>query len=175
MDTRRQDVMHLWPGEQPGFGYKRTPQDVYDTFAIIHPPAGAVAYPPRIDLTWKMSPVRNQGPHASCVGFATAAALEIVPNAVGVPQDESERFLWYNAKARDGLPHPETDRGTFIDTAIGVTQVLGSCWEARCPYTSPLDSPDAGAYNAALNMKVTNAYRLPGTTLNDYKAMLSIG
>jgi C1A family cysteine protease len=122
-----------------------------------------------------MTPVKNQGNLGSCVGFALAGMLEIVPVAISVMQDESERFIWYNSKNNDGLGNPNSDRGTWIPVAIGTAQTLGSCWEIRCPYSNPLATPSPTAYTQAQNMKVTNAYRLAGTTLNDYKAMLSIG
>jgi Peptidase_C39 like family len=112
---------------------------------------------------------------SSCVGFVLCSMLEIVPVAVGVIQDESERFIWHNSKVNDGLGNPNTNRGTFIPTAIATTQRTGSCWETKCPYTSPLTTPSAVAYAAARYMKVTRAYRLTGNTLNHYKGMLSIG
>ncbi|OQE16111.1 hypothetical protein PENSTE_c025G02474 [Penicillium steckii] len=164
----------IWPGETPGFGLLRTPEEKYKKFASIELAAPA-ELPQRVDLTWKMSPIKNQSIYGSCVGFAVAAALEIVPNAAGVVQDESERFIWFNSKAQDGLGNPDTDRGTFIHTAIAVVQQLGSCWEGQCPYTSPLSRPIADAYAASGRMKVTKAYRLAGNSIDQYKAMLSIG
>jgi hypothetical protein len=47
--------------------------------------------------------------------------IEIVPVAIRVVQDESERFIWYNSKKADGLGIPNSDRGTFISTAVGTT------------------------------------------------------
>ncbi|KAJ5346273.1 cysteine proteinase [Penicillium brevicompactum] len=122
-----------------------------------------------------MSPVKNQSIYNSCVGFAIAAALEIVPDAAGHVQDESERFLWYNAKTRDGSSNPDDNRGTYIHIGIAIAQQLGSCWEGHCPYTSPLTRPTADAYATATRMKVTAAYRLTGNSVDHYKAMLSIG
>lgn len=101
--------------------------------------------------------------------------IEIVPIGIGVTQDESERFIWYNSKKADGMGNPNSDRGTFISTAVGTTQSLGSCWEIRCPYSSPLATPPPSAYDQGRRMRVTRAYRLTGTTLDHYKAMLSIG
>lgn len=164
----------IWPEETPGFGLLRTPDEKYKAFASIEL-AAVAAFPPRVDLSWKMSPIKNQSIYNSCVGFAVAAALEIVPNAAGLVQDESERFLWYNAKAQDGHGNPDTNRGTYIHTAIAVAQQLGSCWEGQCPYTSPLTRPIADAYASAARMKVTAAYRLTGNSVDHYKAMLSIG
>ncbi|KAH8728552.1 hypothetical protein GQ44DRAFT_724026 [Phaeosphaeriaceae sp. PMI808] len=161
----------------PGFGYEPTDRDEYEQYASISvaESAAPASYPPKIDLTWKMTPVKDQGPYGSCVGFAISGMIEIVPVAVGVVQDESERFIWYNSKNRDGLGNPNSDRGTFISTAVATTQSLGSCWEIRCPYSTPLAAPPASAYAQALNMKVTRAYRLTGVTIDHYKAMLSTG
>jgi hypothetical protein len=119
--------------------------------------------------------VKDQGSYGSCVGFALCSMIEIVPVALGIVQDESERFIWYNSKNADGLGSPNTNRGTFIHTAVATTQTLGSCWEIKCPYTTPLATPPPAAYTQGLKMKVKKAYRLAGNTLNDYKAMLSIG
>ncbi|KAB8221067.1 hypothetical protein BDV33DRAFT_202791 [Aspergillus novoparasiticus] len=165
----------LWPNETPGFGLERTPDEKYSAFASIELAAPA-AFPPRVDLTWKMSPIKNQSTYSACVGFAVAAALEIVPNAAGISQDEAERFIWFNSKARDGIPNPGSDRGTYIHTAIAVVQQLGSCWEGQCPFSAgPLVRPSPEAYAAAANMKVTQAYRLRGNSIDHFKAMLSIG
>ncbi|PVH73507.1 hypothetical protein DL98DRAFT_576189 [Cadophora sp. DSE1049] len=160
-----------------GFGYEATDREEYESYASISLSESAIAaaFPPHIDLSWKMTPVKNQGVYGSCVGFAVASMIEIVPVALGVVQDESERFIWYNSKNNDGLGNPNLDRGTFIPVAVGTVQTLGSCWEIRSPYTSPLATPSRVAYSQAQNMKVTNVYRLAGTTLNDYKGMLSIG
>jgi C1A family cysteine protease len=165
----------LWPDETHGFGLERTPDEKYNAFASIELAAPA-AFPPRVDLSWKMSPIKNQSIYSACVGFAVAAALEIVPNVVGISQDEAERFIWFNSKARDGIHNPDSDRGTYIHTAIAVAQQLGSCWEGQCPFsTGPLLRPSPEAYAAAANMKVTEAYRLVGNGIEHYKAMLSIG
>lgn len=158
-----------------GFGCEKTEEDLQESFASIELTSGAAVYPESIDLQWKMTSVANQGKYGSCVGFATCAMLEIVPNVIGIDQDESERFMWYNAKNADGGGNPTQDRGTFLWAAVSQAQALGSCWEHTCPYGAPLSPPSARAYDAAKNMRVLKAYRLPGTSINDYKNMLSIG
>ncbi|KAF4235806.1 hypothetical protein CNMCM8980_003201 [Aspergillus fumigatiaffinis] len=123
-----------------------------------------------------MTDIRSQGSFGSCVAFAVAAALEIVPNSVGITQDEAERFIWYNSKDRDGQGSPDIDRGTYIHTAIDVVKYLGSCWEGQCRYApNPLARPSPEAYAAASNMKVTQALRLAEKSIDGLRGMLSIG
>jgi hypothetical protein len=126
-----------------GFGYEPTNREEYESYATVSltGAAASAAFPPTIDLAWKMTPVKDQGAFGACFGFALCGMLEIVPVAAGVTQDESERFIWYNSKNNDGLGNPNTDRGTFVPVAISTTQSLGSCWEIRCPYTTPLATP----------------------------------
>jgi len=108
------------------------------------------------------SDVKDQGEHESCTAFACCAALEILSPGLPGQQDESERFIWYNAKHADRAEYPDTDRGTNLAAVISVLQNLGSCWEFTCPYTEThvLDPPSHLAYEEAKGNKVLTAYKI---------------
>ncbi|KAG0016210.1 hypothetical protein BGZ82_001170 [Podila clonocystis] len=160
-----------------GFGYIPTPREKYRNYASIAPADPAKVYPSKIDLISKMSDVQDQRGYESCVGFAICAALEIVPSSVGKPQDESERFIWYHSKRIDGDRNPpDVNRGTYIDSALAVVQLLGSCWEKVCEYKdAPLAAPSPEAELYASRMKARKVFRLNDNKLNDYKDLLSKG
>ncbi|KAG9062239.1 hypothetical protein KI688_006571 [Linnemannia hyalina] len=164
-----------------GFGCEPTDPEEYNAYAAFildgAPDDAPPPLPARVDLSDMMSPVKNQGPHSSCVSFAVCNVLDIIPNVVGLVQDESERFIWYNSKLKTaGEAAGVLNVGTRIPAAIAVAQQLGSCWEHTCPYDpSPLDAPGQEAFAEALRMKVTTAARLPGNTLDDYKRVLAAG
>lgn len=104
--------------------------------------------------------VRDQGRPNACAAFACCAALERLPLDIDDTQDESERFLYYQARHTDGMRNPDEDRGTYLASVIKVLQTKGSCWEESCPYDAdPLGAPSASAIREASSM-TASAYRL---------------
>ncbi|KAG0234811.1 hypothetical protein BGW41_000990 [Actinomortierella wolfii] len=95
MATERQnplvyDLNESFNGRRHGCGYIPTPREEYERYASIAPADYIQIYPPKVDLTSKMTDVKDQGLYEACVGFAVCAALEIVPNSIENTQDESE-------------------------------------------------------------------------------------
>jgi len=77
-------------------------------------------------------PVRNQADRGTCVAHAVCAVLEcLLKNRdKGLP-DQSEQFVYWNAKEHDGDPDEE---GTFLEVAMPETVVAGACQEHVWPY-----------------------------------------
>ena len=138
--------------------------------------------PERFDLSSTLSDVKEQGKWDSCTVFACCAALERLPYEGPNHQDESESFIWYNAKAveiklRGGNDDPAKDRATSLSAAIMAVQEFGSCREIACPYDasqpSSLAKPSEDAYEEALWKKGITAYQIdPGTTHKSKKQSL---
>ena len=138
--------------------------------------------PERFDLSSTLSDVKEQGKWDSCTAFACCAALERLPYEGPNHQDESESFIWYNAKAveiklRGGNDDPAKDRATSLSAAIMAVQEFGSCREIACPYDasqpSSLAKPSEDAYEEALWKKGITAYQIdPGTTHKSKKQSL---
>lgn len=163
-----------------GFGYIPTPPEEYKSYATFYvskPPG--VEVPKKWDLSQKMTAIKNQDPYSSCVAFAVCSVLNTLPSRVA-KHAESELFIWYNSKDRDGRGAPETDRGTYICDAIGAAQDLGSCFESTWPYDKPLGRPDKSAFDEALKMKVGRAFTVPKEdpdkpyVADDFRYMLGV-
>lgn len=89
--------------------------------------------PKKIDLTFKMSPIRDQGEEGTCVGFATTTGMKEYQESLdyGKLLILSPRFLYNECKKIDGMPEIE---GTTIRTAMQVLEVKGVCQEKFWPY-----------------------------------------
>ena len=160
-----------------GTGCIPTPPELLSRLASVSPKAPSAAnaeapLPSAVDLSYGMSPVKNQGGYDACSAFACCASTEFVPyDKTG--QNESERFLWYNTKANDGSGNPEQNRGTSLAVAISQLQTTGSCWESACPTTEgPLLRPPSSAYAQAAQMKVQHAYRVVPENSDGLRFML---
>ncbi|KAK3835722.1 MAG: hypothetical protein J3R72DRAFT_424142 [Linnemannia gamsii] len=159
-----------------GFGYTPTPLDEYNLYPPFNVGDSILPYPTSVDLSSKMTTVKQQGWYSSCVGFAVCAALEVIPVQTSQEQqNESDAFVWFNAKMRDGLGNPAQNRGTLIPAAIASVQAVGSVFEPTWPYSKAMETPGADVFAKALNMRVIAAYPLPGHALDDYKKMLCQG
>jgi len=90
--------------------------------------------PEKFDLSDTLSPhVKNQGRWESCTAFVACAAVERLPHDGPDDQDQSERFIWYNAKLASGKD-PAENAPVNLKDAIEALQVSGSCRESSWPY-----------------------------------------
>lgn len=78
--------------------------------------------------------VKHQGRANACAAFAFCDALERLPLNKDDNQDESERFLYYEARHTDEIRNadgtimnPDEDRGTYLAIVIKILQTKGSC------------------------------------------------
>jgi len=163
-----------------GTGCIPTPPELLSNLAFVSAPGPSVAegpWPSAVDLSSRLSPIKNQANYNACSAFACCAATEFVPfDRAG--QNESERFLWYVTKANDGgqLGPPELNRGTSIAVAIGQLMRTGSCWESACPTTEgPLLPPPPSAYAQAGQMRVTHALKVQPNNSDGVKNILRYG
>ncbi|KAG0222251.1 hypothetical protein B0O80DRAFT_12886 [Mortierella sp. GBAus27b] len=161
-----------------GLGYIPIQPDVYALYSSAAP-LEVANLPPKVDISDMMTPVKSQGTHGSCVGFAVCGVLDIFAKRKAGGGEESERFIWSNAKAadaRDPNNHDPNrnnpDRGTSVDRALAVAQVLGSCWEETCSYDRPLDDPSPQAFAEGLKMKVTQWHRIAPHTVDNFRGTL---
>jgi C1A family cysteine protease len=157
-------------------GWIRPDADQYNSCAALQGIPDAIGLPAVWDLTPRMTPIKNQNPWNSCVGHSVCAALEVVPVIPGQPQNESENYIWYNAKVRDGFGgNPEANRGTTNMAAIASAGIEGSCLEGTCPYSSAPRKPSAAAFDQGPHMKVLVARRPQRAVLEEYKALIVRG
>lgn len=126
----------------------------------------------RVDLTERDRAtihVRDQGWTGSCVGQATAAAVDIVR-----PGDyrQSARFSYYVARAQDGFENE--DQGAYIRSSMKALGISGSCVESAFPWSEKAINkpPTRTARTRALTWR--GAY-VRCQSLRDIMTMLSNG
>ncbi|MFH1492016.1 MAG: C1 family peptidase [Candidatus Omnitrophota bacterium] len=92
-----------------------------------------VKLPRKIDLTLKMSPVRDQGEEGTCVSFATATGMKEYQELLDYEKLVilSPRFVYSECKKIDGMSELE---GTTIRAAMQVLGEKGVCREKFWPY-----------------------------------------
>ena len=130
-----------------------------------------VKVPARVDYTYRMSPVRDQGEEGTCVAFATASGIkdyqEMIDYGKLVPM--SPRFLYNLCKKIDGMPDEE---GTTVRTAMKVLKGYGTCRESLWPYKPhQKDRPRPGAKEDAKRFREKSYARI--LNLNELKMSLS--
>lgn len=89
----------------------------------LHP----MQLPAFVDLTSKMSPIRNQGNLGACTGFGCTAALERWDQNIFSPL-----FLYYYERVRENLV--DQDSGATIRDGLKVLHKIGCCLEKEWPY-----------------------------------------
>lgn len=122
-------------------------QRINQVVALFPVRAGVLSNPPnktatlaaptaqtRLDYTPQMTPVRDQGPVGSVVGFAAAAALEYqirvrLKRAVTI----SPSYIYYFAR-KDAGDNSHSDTGATVRNAIRVLQKRGAVAEEAWPY-----------------------------------------
>ncbi len=134
--------------------------------------------PPKVDLTSKMSPIRNQGQRGTCVSFACTAVREYLTVTNGEQRDLSEQYLYWSCKQHDLLPGP----GTFIGVAMERLLVEGQCTEDIWPYNGvPVAGnegqnpppPDAAAKASAY--RISSTQRVPARSVDSLRQALANG
>ena len=144
--------------EIKGLGLIPSPEDKRDILMATFLPTFSV--PSKLDYTDKMTPVRDQGPEGTCVGFASSCGMKEYQEKKehGKEIDLSPRFLYQECKKRDGMPDTE---GTHIRIALEVLKEIGVCEEDYWPYIARNPgSPKPGAEQNANHYKIKAYARL---------------
>lgn len=141
--------------------------------------ARRLSRPPLLDLTKKMSPVRDQGNENTCVGFAVVAVKEWDEKKKRKKVILSPRFIYCQARK---IPKAPSTGGTSIRNALRVLQNQGVCTEKCFPYkphsdedpfgddyvepcTAPGDNPCAKAQKEAAKYKIPTYLKLADANL----------
>lgn len=120
-----------------------------------------------IDLSHDFTPVKDQGPVGACTTFAVTAVYEqILKKNDRADHDLSERFLYYNAREKDGRLDKE---GVAISTAIHSIGDKGICLEEKWPYSFDEynSKPSDDAYDDAELRKIKKALNIVLTDNQD--------
>lgn len=115
-----------------------------------------------VDLSPYSTP-SNQFELSSCVGNATADAVEILNAIAGYqPVQLSRLFVYAMARIRSGDPKLEHDEGTYIRTAFDTLARFGVCDEYLWPYQTGLvhTSPSIKAQRQAVGHRIHSFYRI---------------
>lgn len=139
-------------------GCLKDPKDLRDIpMGLILPP---IPLPAKVDYTFKMTPVRNQGNEGTCVAFASVVGVKEYQdtkeykNIVGL----SPRYIYSLCKKYDGSPDEE---GTYPRIAMKMLLKYGTPPEDYWPYKPhQADKPKTGADKAAAKYKVKAYARL---------------
>ena len=127
------------------------------------------------NLSDKFTEIKSQGHQGSCTAFAVTSVFEyfLKSNDVETP-DLSERFLYYNARAKAGAT--DKDEGSCISLAIESLSEEGICVESVCPYNPDdfTEKPSDEAYQEALERKVKVAKNVR-LSVDDVKSALEDG
>ena len=143
--------------------------------------------PSEVDLTSKITRVKDQGARATTVAFVVTALLEyelINMGAYSKSLDLSEQYLYWACKQIDGAPNYE---GTFIEHAMKVLKnglrskrlAPGICMEKDWPYAnwtiSENESHDPPPKKALLARKygIVNYKKLNPKSVQDLKTALA--
>lgn len=145
--------------EKPTLGLHKSPYDDRD-FLVTTLVADVIdQLPAKIDYSFKMSPVKNQGKEGACVGFAGVAVKEyqekIDYNITGKAYiDLSERFLYEESKKISG--HSE---GTTLKACAKVLVDRGVCEDKYWKYVAKEPGQHLhGAYTNATKYKIQQGY-----------------
>ncbi len=133
--------------------------------------------PASVEPAFKLPAPQSQGVRNTCVAFTLAAACQMLSRD---PTPLSAQFLYWAAKARDGIPG---DVGTNPETAVIALQSTGICTATAWPYRpSPRDDRNPGhgpppelALAEAPLRRLQSYRKLPATSLPLIKAALAEG
>ena len=129
-----------------------------------------VKLPKKVDYTRKMSPVRDQGKEAACVGFAVASGMKEYQEFLDYQKLVilSPRFVYNEARKIDGSPSQE---GTTLRASMQVLEKFGVCEEKFWPYAfDQKNTPKKGAKTNARKFRVKAYARI--LNLNDLRLSL---
>lgn len=127
--------------------------------------------PKKLDLTNKMSPVRDQGNEGTCVGFASTVGMKEYQELADYEKliSLSPRFLYSECKKIDGMPEAE---GTTIRAAMKALKNIGVCRESFWPYIpNQSDKPQKGSISDAKKFRVLRYARI--IDLNELRITLA--
>lgn len=116
-----------------------------------------------VDLSYDFTEVKNQAEVGSCAAFAVTAVMEyILKKNKSLSSDLSERFVYYNARKRDGRLG---EQGVAVSVVINSMGQMGVCPENLCPYSAAHvdDCPSDEAYSEALKHRIVEAKNIPVT------------
>ena len=108
-----------------------------------------------IDLRPEMPQVYDQGQTGSCVGNATAGAIQYTRMAQSLPNWVPSRlFIYYNARVLEGTT--DQDAGSEIRDAVKQVVKLGVCSEIEWPFDPAqlTTKPSDVSYELATHAKV---------------------
>lgn len=109
-----------------------------------------------VDLTQEIRLIRNQLSTSSCVGQATAGAVDIRKSIKGVyKKPASASFAYYFGRKVGSIDGKITDNGSYPRDVVKAVTKLGICDEDSCPFDSFSidDSPKINAYMQAVARK----------------------
>lgn len=154
------------------FGWKKDSPDRRDWLYAWKPYRGMI--PRRVNMREKCSPVEDQGDIGSCVGNATAGAVEFVD--LLTPEDSrdaSRLFIYWNARKMIGTE--DEDSGCYIRDAIKSLASKGVCSEELWPYDTSkyAEKPPRECYEDALDHQIVSYWRLQ--TLDEMRACMAEG
>lgn len=130
--------------------------------------------PSKVDLREFCSKIENQSALGSCVGNASASALEFLEIKEKANFfDASRLFIYYNARVLEGTE--KEDAGCTIRDAIKSLSKEGVTPETEWPYNirKYADKPPKSCYQHALNHKITSYHRILG--ISEMKQCLADG
>lgn len=159
-----------------GTGWRPEPEDARDFRAKSL--LGTALPPPRASLREFVPPVRDQGQHGSCVGFATAAGIGTLARKPAETQWETIYSpAWFYNLAREAIGELAYDDGCYIRDGVGAARRVGAAREGDFPYYETQDilyaPPPAKAFESAKSFKLGAHYRC--NTLNDVKRAIAAG
>ncbi|GIP59349.1 C1 family peptidase [Paenibacillus sp. FSL W8-0186] len=128
---------------------------------------------PRQFVVENITPVRDQGPDGTCVGFACAVGMKESQEQKEHNKyiELSPRYLYQKCKEIDGIPEAN---GTYIRVAMEILYHIGVCEEIFWPYhPTQIGRPMPGADENAKNYKV-KSYCNMGKSLDTMKRSLVV-
>ena len=163
------------PGEEleRKFLWRKDPVDARDWLAeSVLQAARLRVLPDKIKLDYLVSQILDQGGLGSCGPNAVAQALRAAQLRLGAvsPPFASRLFLYYFARAVDGLANTQVDSGTYLRSIFKVISKLGFCSENAWSYDDGPDKfklmPSAAAGRLAYDQLTGFGYRRIDSTGN---------
>ncbi|GAA0137290.1 hypothetical protein YSY43_41310 [Paenibacillus sp. YSY-4.3] len=156
--------------EVRGLGLIPSPLDKRDILMSSILPEFSI---PRQFVADNITPVRDQGPDGTCVGFACTVGMKESQEQKEHNKyiELSPRYLYQKCKEIDGIPEAN---GTYIRVAMEILYHIGVCEERYWPYhPAQIGRPEPGADENASYYKV-KSYCSMGKSLDTMKRSLVV-